>query len=311
MKTQKNVRLSQGLRGAAAIAMEKNRMMIQSQQWCDLHCHTTCSDGSDTPEQLVVLAKEAGLAAVAVTDHDTVDGLERAESAAQAAGIEMVPGVELSVLHPHGNMHLLGYYVDPGCADFKRVIAKVQDARSARNPKIVEKLRGLGMDVSMEELEEMAGGGQIGRPHIARALVAKGYVKSVYEAFDRYLKKDGPAYVPKSILSPADAIGAVTGCGGVAVLAHPFSLGHRTREELEGWIAEWKEMGLQGVECYYSEHDQDFTSFLLSLCRRLGLAATGGSDYHGRAKPHIALGRGRGNLKVPYSCVEAIKELRG
>lgn len=174
---------------------------------------------------------------------------------------------------------------------------------------MVERLRELGVDISMDELREMAEGGQIGRPHFARLLVAKGVVSSVHEAFDRYLKKGAPAYIPKSVLRPEEAMEGIVSCGGVPVLAHPFSLGHRDLEELEGWVEEWREMGLQGVECYYSEHDPAFTRWLIGLARRLGLAVTGGSDYHGRAKPHIALGRGRGDLRIPYSCVEEIRRL--
>ncbi len=283
-------------------------MTVQSEKWCDLHCHTNCSDGSDTPEELIQKARQAGLAAVAVTDHDTVEGLEVAVAAGGNLGIEVIEGVELSVFHEPGNFHLLGYLGDWSDPAFMDVLGRVQEARRNRNPKVVEKLKGLGVEISMAELEEMAQGGQVGRPHFARLLVEKGYVSSVHQAFDRYLKKGGPAYVPKSVLKPEEAIRGVRACGGVAVLAHPFSLGHRDLGELRRWVEEWREMGLQGVECYYSEHDPAFTQFLIEMCRSLGLAVTGGSDYHGKAKPHIALGRGRGDLRIPYSCVEEIRE---
>ncbi len=275
---------------------------------CDLHTHTTASDGSDTARELVKLAADAGLRAIGVTDHDTVAGLKDAWQAGIEYGVEIIKGVELSVLHPCGNMHLLGYFVDEESPQLKEVLKRVQEARSRRNPKILEKLKGLGMEIDIDELEEMAQGGQIGRPHIARAMVKHGYVKSISDAFSYYLKNGGPAYVPKSILTPEDAIEAVHLSGALAVLAHPFSLNFRTGKQLEKWVAEWKEMGLDGIECYYSEHGKDLTELCLGLCKKYDLVVTGGSDYHGKAKPHIRLGKGRGNLCVPYKCVEELRK---
>ena len=277
---------------------------------CDLHTHTTASDGSDTPEELISLARDAGLSAISITDHDTTEGLEEGAGAAAEKNMEFIPGVELSVSFPKGNMHLLGYYIDEASAILRDVLARVQAARKERNPRILERLRELGIPVSMDELEKISRGGQIGRPHIARIMVDKGYVKSVSQAFDRYLKRGGPAYAPKSILSPEDAIETVRKAGGVPVLAHPFSLLTRDEKELEGIVADLKNKGLLGLECYYSEHDENFTRLCLSIAKRNGLAATGGSDYHGRAKPYIKLGRGKGNLRIPYSCVEALKAAR-
>jgi predicted metal-dependent phosphoesterase TrpH len=277
---------------------------------CDLHTHTTASDGSDSPAELVRLAAETGLAAVSVTDHDTIAGLDEAESAASGLGIEFIPGVELSVAFTQGNMHLLGYFIHRGHPGLLQVLKKVQDARARRNPMILERLEAIGLPVTMEELEAMSKGGQIGRPHIARAMVERGYVKSVNQAFEKYLKRGGVAYAPKSILSPADAISAVKDAKGIPVLAHPFSLLTETEQELNGIVAELKASGLMGMECYYSEHSGAFTSMCLSIARRHGLIVTGGSDYHGKAKPHIRLGSGKGNLRVPYSCVEALKAAR-
>ncbi len=277
---------------------------------CDLHTHTTASDGSDSPEELINLARAVGLSAISITDHDTTAGLDAGANRAKEIGLEFIPGVELSVSFPKGNMHLLGYYIDQGSHLLQSVLSRVQAARAERNPRILHRLRQLGMDLHMPELEEMAQGGQIGRPHIARLMVEKGYVRSVKQAFDKYLKKGGPAYAPKSILSPFEAIGTIREAGGVPVLAHPFSLLTKDPEELEGIIDELKDQGLMGLECYYSEHDEGFTALCLSIARRLDLVATGGSDYHGKAKPYIKLGRGKGNLQIPYSCVEAIKAVR-
>ncbi len=274
---------------------------------CDLHTHTTASDGSDTPEELVRLAEKAGLSAISITDHDTTAGLARGEETARQLGMEFIPGVELSVSYPRGNMHLLGYYINPESPAMDSVLERVQAARAERNPRILERLNKLGIPVNMAELEDMAQGGQIGRPHIARLMVEKGYVKSVSQAFDRYLKKGGPAYAPKSILSPQDAIETVKKAGGVPVLAHPFSLMSRDERELEETVLGLKASGLMGMECWYSEHDEHFTAVCLGICRRNSLVATGGSDYHGKAKPYIHLGTGKGNLRIPYSCVEALK----
>jgi len=277
---------------------------------CDLHTHTTASDGSDTPEQLVLKAKKVGLSAIAVTDHDTVCGLEEAKKTARDAGIELVPGVELSINFHKGNMHMLGYYMDTADAGFQEILKRVQGARAERNPQILALLDNLGISISMDELETLSKGGQIGRPHIARAMVEKGYVKSVSEAFDKYLKRGARAYAPKSILSPEEAIQVLRDAKGIPVLAHPFSLLTSSEKELDTIVFELKEAGLMGIECYYSEHDRAFTSVCLGLAQKYQLVVTGGSDYHGKAKPHIMLGRGRGNLVIPYDCVEALKAAR-
>ncbi|NPA95307.1 MAG: PHP domain-containing protein [Thermodesulfobacteria bacterium] len=277
---------------------------------CDLHTHTTASDGSDTPRALIEKAAEAGLSAVAVTDHDTTSGLEEARQAAKATDVEFIPGVELSVNFHKGNMHMLGYFMDENDPGFKAVLDRVQRARAERNPKILALLESIGKPISMEELEELAQGGQIGRPHIARAMVEKGYVKSVSQAFDKYLKRGAKAYAPKSILSPKEAIEVIRGARGVPVLAHPFSLLTTSQEELEAIVSELKDSGLMGLECYYSEHDDAFTSMCLGLAKKYELVVTGGSDYHGKAKPHIKLGRGKGNLTIPYTCVESLEAAR-
>ncbi len=277
---------------------------------CDLHTHTTASDGSDSPERLIEKAKEAGLAAIAVTDHDTTAGLEAARDAARKIDIEFVPGVELSVNFHKGNMHILGYFMDENEPRFKQVLERVQRARAERNPKILALLESIGKPISMEELEELSQGGQIGRPHIARAMVEKGYVKSVSEAFDKYLKRGAKAYAPKSILSPKEAIEVIRGARGIPVLAHPFSLLPEDEDELKGIVSNLKDEGLMGLECYYSEHDDAFTSLCLGIARRFDLVITGGSDYHGKAKPYIKLGRGKGNLVIPYSCVESLEAAR-
>lgn len=278
---------------------------------CDLHTHTTASDGSDAPSELVSLARDAGLSAVAVTDHDTVSGLPEALALGRATGMDVIPGVEFSVVSPRGNMHILGYLFDLDSPVLDAALKRVQEARAARNPKILARLRDLGLELTEEDLRKVSGGGQVGRPHIARAMVARGYVRSVSDAFDRYLKRDAPAYVPKSVLTPAQAIDVIHQAGGVAVLAHPFSLGLGAFSGLEQAFCDLVEQGIDGIECYYSEHSRELTGFCIEFCTRHGLVVTGGSDYHGRAKPHIMLGKGRGDLCVPDDCVRGLRERAG
>lgn len=275
---------------------------------CDLHTHTTHSDGSFTPLDLIQLAQKIGIAAIAITDHDTMSGIGEAMSAGMDLGVEVIPGVEMSVIPPSGDMHILGYYVNDKSADFASVLELLQAARAERNPMILKKLREIGKPVSMDDLIAIAGTAQIGRPHIARAMVNKGYVATTGEAFARYLRKDAPAYVPKSRLLPHEAVAAIHKAGGVAVLAHPISLKCATDKELEMLIGELVEAGLDGMECYYSEHDPITTKKLLEIAKKYNLATTGGSDFHGSAKPNIALGKGKGSLCVPYSCVSELKK---
>jgi predicted metal-dependent phosphoesterase TrpH len=279
-----------------------------SEYFCDLHTHSTASDGSDTPSELVKKAMAAGLKAVALTDHDTVAGIEEAMAEAKQSGMELVPGVELSVIHEKGNMHMLCYLMDHTDKKFNATLEKLQQARGRRNERMLELLAKNGRPVTMEELRELAGDGQVGRPHFARAMVKRGYVTSVAEAFERFLKRGEPAYVPKSILTAEDAIKVIHGAGGVAVLAHPCSLKTSSLQELESIISGLAQHGLDGVECYYSEHGRNFTEKCIELAKRYDLIITGGSDYHGKAKPHIAIGKGKGKLHVPYSCVTSIMQ---
>lgn len=275
---------------------------------CDFHTHSTASDGSDTPTELIEKALEAGVKSIALTDHDTVEGIDEASCAAEEKGVDFIPGVELSVVHDQGNMHMLGYLMDHKSQDLNAVLEKLQKARSQRNEKMIELLNEIGRPVSMEELQEIAVEGQVGRPHFARAMVNKGYVSSVGEAFERYLKRGAPAYIPKSILSAEDAVKLVHDAGGVAVLAHPCSLKTVSMAILEEIIAGLAQNGLDGVECHYSEHDRSFTKNCVEIAAKYDLIVTGGSDYHGKAKPHIKLGKGRGGLKVPCECAEALRE---
>jgi hypothetical protein len=274
----------------------------------DLHAHTTASDGSYTPAELVALAARSGLKAVAVTDHDTADGLAQALAAGPGAGIEVVPGVEISVQGgPTGALHMLGLWVDHQCPQLVEGLKRLQQARAERNPQILARLNQLGVPLTMEEVLAQAGGGQVGRPHFAQAMMAKGLVSDRGEAFGRYLAAGKPAYVPKYRFEPKVGMAMIRAAGGLPVLAHPGVL-KLSLPELEGLLRGLMKDGLQGMEAHYSEHDSATTRALLGLAARLGLVVSGGSDFHGAAKPDISLGTGWGDLRVPAGLLVPLKQ---
>ncbi|MCF8043940.1 MAG: PHP domain-containing protein [Desulfarculaceae bacterium] len=276
----------------------------------DLHTHSTASDGTLPPAQVAQAAAEAALAAVALTDHDTTEGLAEFLAAARPGGPELVPGVELSVERPGGgSMHLVGLWMDQDEPRFKQGLERVQAAREQRNPKIASRLQGLGVDITLEEVAAVAGGGQVGRPHFAQVLVDKGVVQNPGEAFGRFLKRGAPAYMEKERLSPGEAMALIRGAGGVTVLAHPGLL-QLHPAVLEQLVKELKDQGLMGIEAYYSEHNPALERRLLDMAARLGLAVSGGSDFHGHNKPGIRLGAGQGTLRVPASLLAGLKQSR-
>lgn len=272
----------------------------------DLHTHSTASDGTFSPRELIYLAKKEGLKAIALTDHDTTEGLKEAYLAAKEEGIAFLSGVEISVkFDGPGHFHLLGYFLNPELNALEEMLEELKKARMKRNLLMLEKLNSLGIKITLDELTAIAQG-EIGRPHFAKLLVEKGYVKSFVEAFERYLKKGAPAYVPKAILEPEIAIRKILQSGGVPVLAHPITL-KLDKAELAKYLEILVDMGIKGVEAYYSEHNPEFTQFLIEKAKSLNLLVTGGSDFHGVNKPHIRLGRGFGNLEVPYECYTNLK----
>ena len=277
--------------------------------YIDLHTHTTESDGTLTPSQLVRYAKEKGLSAISVTDHDTIDGNQEALREGKAVGLEVIPGVEISVDHSPGSMHMLGYFINAEDTTLKEKLALLQESRADRNPRIIAKLNELGLDITYDEVVKVSGGGQTGRPHIAQVLTKRGYTSSLQEAFDKYLGKGAPAYFDKFRLEPADAMAMITNAGGIPVLAHPFTLHCKSAEELETLVKNLVSQGLKGIEVYYSEHDPQQTSLYHSLAKDYNLAMTGGSDFHGENMKGINLGTGKGNLKVSYDLCEGLKSL--
>jgi predicted metal-dependent phosphoesterase TrpH len=275
----------------------------------DLHVHTTASDGSLTPREVVRRAKALGLKAIAVTDHDTVAGVEEALEEGILCGLEVIPGIEISVDVTKGTCHLLGYFIDYKDKDLLKRLLFIQRAREERNLKMLQKLKALGIDLTLEEVKAQAKDGQICRPHFALAMIKKGYVSSVDEAFERFLKKGGPAYVEKFRLSPEEAIRMILQSKGIPVLAHPFTL-ELEKEEFETFLKELKQHGLKGIEAYYPDHTLEQTEFYERLGKKYGLLITGGTDFHGPPREEIELGKGRGNLSIPYELLLKLKEVR-
>ena len=276
----------------------------------DLHVHTTASDGTMSPAEVVRYAKEKGLRTIAITDHDTIEGLHEGIEEGKKRGLEVIPGVELSADCSKGTMHVLGYYVDPTCTELLDELMVLQQARAERNLRMIEKLRGLGIEIELSELKETPEHGQIGRPHFAHTMVQKGYVQNIQDAFDRYLGKGGPAYVEKFRFSPEEAMRFISKAGGVAVLAHPFTLNRLQPKDFDACIGELKKQGLDGIEVHYPEHSQGQTKFYRTLAQQHGLVATGGSDFHGLTKDAVDLGEGYGDTNYAYDVVEELKARR-
>jgi predicted metal-dependent phosphoesterase TrpH len=274
----------------------------------DLHSHSRYSDGSDAPAEIIRKAKTFGLSAVALTDHDLLDGLPEATTAAADAGIELVPGAELSVQWQGKGMHLLAYWIEPQSPLGQR-LDEIQRGRVTRNHEMVDALVGLGIDITMEELEAEAEMGVIGRPHFAAILVRKGVVDTIGDAFEQYLAAGRVAYRPRIRVDAAEGIALTWESDGVPVVAHPHTLADDAAE-FGHLLPEFKDLGAGGIECYYVEYAQSLREDLARRVDELGLVATGGSDYHGTYKPGIELGSGKGDLSVPDSCLERLSAIR-
>jgi predicted metal-dependent phosphoesterase TrpH len=281
----------------------------QMMEEIDLHIHTTASDGTLTPSQVVQLAKKRRLKAIAITDHDTVDGVKEAVEEGQKLSLEVIPGVEISANARAGNVHLLGYFVETERGTLKEKLARLKQARSERNPRIVDKLNNLGISITYQEVVAASGGGQVGRPHFAQVLVDKGYVHSLNEAFDRYLAQGAPAYVDKYRFDVEAAIETVLKAGGIPVLAHPFTLNCRL-EDLETLIAELVQAGLKGIEVFYPDHTLEQTAQYQRLAKSFGLVITGGSDFHGQLMEGAELGVVRNGVCLPYRIAEDLVRVK-
>ena len=287
---------------------------IPAREGVDLHAHTTASDGSLTPTELVSAAAKLGLRAIAVTDHDTIGGLSEARDAATGihGGIEFISGIELAVEDDNGRFHLLGYLFDQDDSELADTLVALRRRRAARNEKILVKVQELQLDLSWDDVmaEVPEGGEVIGRPHIAAAMVRRGIVADRQEAFDKYLAQGAPLYFPKGGLTPKDAIALLHRAGGIAVMAHPGLSKWSEPEKLEAYIIELKAQGLDGVEVYYSQHTPEQIEAYAAIAKRLGLIATGGSDFHGDPKPHVPLGIAANGGAAPYRLLEDLLRLR-
>ena len=275
----------------------------------DLHTHTNQSDGSDAPERIPELAAAVGCTAVAVTDHDLLDGIGRARSRGDELGVRVVAGCELSCGTVWGSAHVLAYFVDDAAGPLPDVLGRLQGWREERNRRLAARLGELGLPVTYEEIEAEAGAQGVGRPHVAAVLVRKGVVSSVQQAFDEWLDKGRPAYVARHRLELAEAVALIHASGAVAVLAHPLSL-NLDPPELDGAVAEMAAAGLDGVEAVYGRYAPDVRGMLTAMARRHGLVPTGGSDYHGTYKPDLRVGVGRGDLDVADDVLDELEARR-
>lgn len=281
----------------------------------DLHVHSTFSDGSEPTEKLVELAAEAKLAAFALTDHDTTDGYKSLYQAASKYNtglpkdeqLEVLPGVEISAAYKKGDIHILGLLVDSDDSDFNALLKSAEKERIGRNIKMIDNLKSAGLPISYEEIVAASPDSIITRAHFGKYLVDKGIVNDYPSAFEKYLGDDTPYYVARKFTSPKDAIEGIIKAGGVPVLAHPIIYRLPT-PELEALVDTLISYGLRGIETIYSSHSKQDENYLRGLAKRKGLIITGGSDFHGKPKPAINMGIGRGNLRIPYSILENLRE---
>ncbi|HLZ72318.1 MAG TPA: PHP domain-containing protein [Dehalococcoidia bacterium] len=264
----------------------------------DFHTHSTHSDGKKTTGELAALAARAGLRAIALTDHDSTAGVRDMAAALKSHGIRLVPGVELSTDIPGSEVHVLGYFMDIDDRAFQAELARFREGRLGRGLRMIEKLRALGMDVSWERVQEIAGDASVGRPHVAQHLVERGYVESIPEAFDRFIGRNGPAYAEREKLTPTEAVQMIRKAGGLPVVAHP----HYT-PNAEAILAELAGQGLGGMEVYYKDLGPEKVAELLAIATRLRLLPTGGSDYHALKNPGE---REPGDIPLPDEAVEAL-----
>jgi len=276
-------------------------------EFVDLHSHSTASDGTFAPADVVHLAHEAGLVGMALTDHDTVAGLAVAQEEARRRGLVFLNGIEISAVCPvpGGTLHILGYGVDPANEVLQRMTRDLLEARDNRNPQIIARLRELGIDVTWEEALAQAQGGVLGRPHIAALLVRKGVVKTIKQAFDEYLGQGGKAFFDKERLSPQDAIGRIRAAGGVPVVAHPVQLRTTNDAQLQQVIRDLVDLGLGGIEVVHSDHGEADVEKYHRLADRYNLVKTGGSDFHGTNKKDINLGVANGR-RIPREWMDEL-----
>ena len=272
----------------------------------DLHTHSTASDGSMTPAELVRHAKASGLRAMALSDHDTVDGVDEAMAAGRESGIEVIPAIELSAVSAT-ETHILGYFIDPHAPSLTSALDRIRAIRVERLTETCGMLRDHGIDVSIDEVRAIAGGGVLCRAHIARIMTDKGYAASPRDAFNRWLNVGCPCYSETQAITDEEAISLIRSAGGDAYLAH-LHLTKLPDDELDAFVTRLASAGLSGIEGYYTDYTADMTEKYRALAKKHGLAISGGTDFHGSFKPHIAIGRGLGNMEIPYTVLAEMKK---
>jgi predicted metal-dependent phosphoesterase TrpH len=273
----------------------------------DLHSHSTASDGSEKPAALVEQALEVGLNALALTDHDTLDGITAAADAAGSTGLELIPGTELSLEYDQGGMHLVVLWLDPGPGPLQNRLDELRLGRDERNQLMAQRLTELGMPVTTQEILEEGGAGSIGRPHIAAVMMRKGYVETIEEAFELWLTSGKPAYIGRPRLSPEEAIQLARESGAVPIVAHPHTLGINRAQEMADLLTRLIAAGLVGLEAFCAGYRRHEREGYADLARRFGLVPSGGSDFHGTYKPGLSLGTGYGDLVVPDTVVDELR----
>ena len=275
----------------------------------DLHIHSTASDGTCSPSEILRLAAQQGLQAIAITDHDTLDGSRQALQQDIPPELRFITGVEISAqppakCHAGGSLHILGYGVDPDHPILTDTLRRFQHIRDMRTHRILDRLHDLGIELTLEQVLAEVGDGAASRPHVASAMVKAGIVADIEEAFQKYLKKDRPAYISKERLDCRQTLELILAAGGIPVLAHPYLIQCTEPDDLDGLVEMLSDQGLQGLEVYYPKHSPEAVRQYLSMAEKYGLLVTGGSDFHGALTPEIEMGRGAGDLYVPYNLFE-------
>jgi predicted metal-dependent phosphoesterase TrpH len=268
----------------------------------DLHVHSTASDGKYAPEEIVRKAAALGIRYLSITDHDTVAGIEPAVKVARALPrLIFIPGVEVSTDVAEGEIHILGYFIDYHNQKLAATLKRFRTSREVRARRMVDKLGELGIVIDWARVREIAGAGAIGRPHVAQAMLEKGYIDSFKEAFDRYIGRDGPAYVEREKMTPEEAVALILRSGGIPVLAHPFTV-----KDMEKWVAVLKVAGLVGIEAYYKDNTPEDTEAVLKIAEKYGLIVTGGTDFHGIGEAGEVM---MGGVAVPVKVAQTLISL--
>ncbi len=277
----------------------------------DLHIHSTASDGTLTPAAILDHAQKLNLATIAITDHDSIEGSREALRNRIPASLHFLTGVEISTAHPPflpgaGSFHILGYGIRLDDPVLNQALNKLQEARKNRNPKIIRRLNEMGFKITLEEVRQIAGKGQIGRPHIAYTMMKKGYVASIDDAFKKFLGTAKPAYVDKERVGCEEAIKIIRNAGGIAALAHPGLLNIEDNRKLAQLVRDLVKIGIGAIEVYYPQHSPEQTQRYMQLSKQYKILMTGGTDFHGSIMPEIKMGSGKGNLFIPYSLYETL-----